>query len=609
MDAPRVLLVDGVWRDREALTRHAGRAAETLVVRSPEAESPAARSRLGAESALSRPSKPDTRGMTSQQALRISVEKALSGTSSPRSIAAVRSAKWHLSTPRVGAGAFLNPKFFSHGAGRSPRSPESSSAQRTGVPKSTALLPTSTSAPAPEPAPAQHQSPRDYIRNLERMRNADSVATLVRGVDLSKEMVRQIETGALDPSLIRTLVNPLGQPAPSPLTGPGRSHPMLKSLNFELSRDKPCVAAVPGPVSDWGRKEPPAKTWEVNGDKPLVSLPGESTTAWRRDPDPYMEYSDQFAVTQRPARGERLKTAPDRDALPYCRAKKEKKEDGAYAKPLVGYRNYQGYCKPTIASSKSTGGTTSVLENREVRSSFREFRDGSLQPVTLNRTFGYEGAEAKNGPQTPYGIKATEITNYALEKWQDPNPGMPDNSPTSAEQKEREKHLMIRRALRGPPNLGKSLIPRHAVADDFTIKIKDRPQIPVVKLDARPAVVRQGKDLRALLKLARKKVHHHVTNAATPQYLKLDAPSSASSNHMMTKMWDEYINWTRHAGVERDDGRLSKKDFGDLVRKLGMNKLTDKNVDSIFQFADTDFSGTVDWAEFSNLLVANASRH
>ena len=98
MDAPRVLLVDGVWRDREALTRHAGRAAETLVVRSPEAESPAARSRLGAESALSRPSKPDTRGMTSQQALRISVEKALSGTSSPRSIAAVRSAKWHLST-------------------------------------------------------------------------------------------------------------------------------------------------------------------------------------------------------------------------------------------------------------------------------------------------------------------------------------------------------------------------------------------------------------------------------------------------------------------------------------------------------------------------------
>ncbi|MGB1592744.1 MAG: hypothetical protein ACPIOQ_08325, partial [Promethearchaeia archaeon] len=199
MDAPRVVLVDGVWRDREALTRHAGRAAETLVVRSPEAESPAARSRPGAESALSRPSKPDTRGMTSQQALRISVEKALSGTSSPRSIAAVRSAKWHLSTPRVGAGAFLNPKFFSHGAGRSPRSPESSSAQRTGVPNSTALLPISTSAPAPEPAPAQHQSPRDYIRNLERIRNADSVATLVRGVDLSKEMVRQIETGALDP--------------------------------------------------------------------------------------------------------------------------------------------------------------------------------------------------------------------------------------------------------------------------------------------------------------------------------------------------------------------------------------------------------------------------
>ena len=113
-------------------------------------------------------------------------------------------------------------------------------------------------------------------------------------------------------------------------------------------------------------------------------------------------------------------------------------------------------------------------------------------------------------------------------------------------------------------------------------------------------------------------------------------------------------------GVDRVDGRLSKKDFGNLVKKLGMPSLTDKNgstpsrlvfpwfprarsnqiryivasilqtdwhqdmiiadgwkdaclyvcvlaVQSIFRMADTDESGAVDWSEFANLLVVNVS--
>jgi hypothetical protein len=40
------------------------------------------------------------------------------------------------------------------------------------------------------------------------------------------------------------------------------------------------------------------------------------------------------------------------------------------------------------------------------------------------------------------------------------------------------------------------------------------PQIPKVQFDARPVQIREGKQDRALLKLARKKIHHHVSDLA-----------------------------------------------------------------------------------------------
>ena len=117
----------------------------------------------------------------------------------------------------------------------------------------------------------------------------------------------------------------------------------------------------------WGRDE-------ASKDKPCVSMPGQSTTAWRRDPEEYIEYTDQYAVTQRPGRGQRLKTASDRDFLPYSIAKHEKKEDGGYAKPLVGHRNHQRR-QPTTASAKETTDARVVSSGRHIlRSAFGEFR-------------------------------------------------------------------------------------------------------------------------------------------------------------------------------------------------------------------------------------------
>jgi Ca2+-binding EF-hand superfamily protein len=93
----------------------------------------------------------------------------------------------------------------------------------------------------------------------------------------------------------------------------------------------------------------------------------------------------------------------------------------------------------------------------------------------------------------------------------------------------------------------------------------------------------------------------------TPKYLPLEAPQSAGTSFILARMWKEYIEYTRRKGVDRTDGRLSKKDFGELVRKLGMHSLSDQNVQTIFKMADQDYSGAVDWSEFSNLLVVNVS--
>ena len=41
------------------------------------------------------------------------------------------------------------------------------------------------------------------------------------------------------------------------------------------------------------------------------------------------------------------------------------------------------------------------------------------EPVVLNRTLGYDGANVSRSAQTPHGYHMTEITNYALEKWVD----------------------------------------------------------------------------------------------------------------------------------------------------------------------------------------------
>ena len=154
----------------------------------------------------------------------------------------------------------------------------------------------------------------------------------------------------------------------------------IRNLNYDVTLCKPCVSARAS--IDYSRKEPERTSGnDIPADKPCVSLPGEKTTAWRRDPQVYLEYSDQYAVTQRPGRGQRLKTTADRDELPYCRAKREKRDDGGYAKPLVGFRNYQGRQPSAVReqmSHVSTSSSDSARRNRELRSSYKDFWVGIM---------------------------------------------------------------------------------------------------------------------------------------------------------------------------------------------------------------------------------------
>jgi len=249
----------------------------------------------------------------------------------------------------------------------------------------------------------------------------------------------------------------------------------IRGLNYDLTRDRPCVSARASIDYD-RRKAERNLDCDIAADKPCVSLPGQKTTAWRRDPEVYLEYSDQYAVTQRPGRGERLITAEDRDELPYCRAKKEKKEDGAFAKPLVGYRNYQGR-QPTAAREEMSRISTAASERerrkRELRSSYREFR--GTEPVVLNRTLGYDGADVSRSPQTPHGNTMTDITNYALEKWVDLYPDVPSVRMDTGQKLEQRKRLLVRKALQGAPNMGKSLVPQLPVPDDVEIRLIEKP--------------------------------------------------------------------------------------------------------------------------------------
>lgn len=183
--------------------------------------------------------------------------------------------------------------------------------------------------------------------------------------------------------MCRSLMSPLGSHSKSSTPRTPRLSMALatnpRQLNYDLTTDKPCISARAS--QNYTRKaavrkadvDPPA------GDKPCVSLPGESTTAWRRDPEVYLEYSDQYASHRRPGKGERLKTAADRAELPHRLAKINGKEDGAYAKPLVGYRDYQGRQRGAACQELGRAPTGVSIRPGQLRSSYKEFRVSQLR--------------------------------------------------------------------------------------------------------------------------------------------------------------------------------------------------------------------------------------
>ena len=187
----------------------------------------------------------------------------------------------------------------------------------------------------------------------------------------------------------------------------------IRGLNYDLTRDRPCVSAR---VSMHLSRKAPERTidLQVRGDKPCVSLPGEVVTAWNLDPDVYLEYSNQYAERGRPGRGERLKTAEHRAELPYCCAKKEKREDGGYAKPLVGYRNYQGRQPTAVLDGHRlcTGASESEQQARALRSSYKEFRVCTFSTYECVLVFLFIMRFVKTVPVS----KQTHCTNPASKK-------------------------------------------------------------------------------------------------------------------------------------------------------------------------------------------------
>ena len=60
-------------------------------------------------------------------------------------------------------------------------------------------------------------------------------------------------------------------------------------------------------------------------------------------------------------------------------------------------------------------------------------------------------------------------------------------------------------------------------------------QYPVAKFDARPSKIREGKQDRSLLKLARKKILRHVQ----------DESRGLPTSNLIMILWKEYIDFTR----------------------------------------------------------------
>ena len=141
-------------------------------------------------------------------------------------------------------------------------------------------------------------------------------------------------------------------------------------------------------------------------------------------------------------------------------------------------------------------------------------------------------------------------SDYSLEKWVDLYPNVQDQRVSTQQKLEREQRIKLMKALHGPPHMGKSLVPKTPSADAKINLLKETgledrvscvtrgmrkcisderthvlsrgarvitdvsPQFPVLQMDARPVQIREGKQDRALLKLARKKIHQRVLELA-----------------------------------------------------------------------------------------------
>ena len=67
--------------------------------------------------------------------------------------------------------------------------------------------------------------------------------------------------------------------------------------------------------------------------------------------------------------------------------------------------------------------------------------------------------------------------DYNLEKWVDPYPDVVTPRIDTAMRKERGETLKILKALKGPPNFGKSMVPKISVPDDMVMELIERPPI------------------------------------------------------------------------------------------------------------------------------------
>jgi hypothetical protein len=278
------------------------------------------------------------------------------------------------------------------------------------------------------------------------------------------------------------------------------------------------------------------------------------------------------------------------------------REDGSLVKPLIGHpRPGEHPHLPHAIPVTETAWHATVNANS----------------LRLNRTVGYDPSSPGKPmpPSTPRGLQKTDATDWGLDDAayhrQEANklPGAPPPSAgqVAASQQHVVERLKAYRALRDPPYFGKTLAPkapRRPTVPISELMAKTKPRSPEApRMDFRPRNIRETAAARAQIKVARKALRAAIDMMPIPEWSSGSLGASArSTNYLVPNLWSSFLK----AGAEHG-GRIQADDLKMLLSAVGVHDMSSRDMRVLFEALDTDNSGGIDWAEFSQLFISSAS--